>query len=377
MMKKLYESLMERVSDGDSFFLKDDTLDGVIYRMFNYRLASYTEFQKPGALEARGIMFEIDEDGKFVNIKTRPMAKFFNLHELLGHPNCDIDTSKVIRISEKADGSLISTYSHRGRVQLKSKGSLSSDQANDSNEYLYHRDNKPLLWLLEYLVSQNFTVNMEWCSPTNRIVLSYDTPHLKILNVRHNISGKYLDIFDGEHFGDTDTMKKYLVESFVHEDPKSYIESVKDMTGIEGFVCELEDGTFFKIKTDAYVSLHHSKDSINSPRRLYEVVLNEATDDLRSLFYDDLVAIAIIEEMEERVGKLYNHLVNEVETFYNDNKHLERKEYALAGRSLLDGKSFGLAMNLYIGRPVNYTEFMIKKWKEFGVKDVEKVDIEE
>ena len=372
-MKKLYNTLLALTIDSEAFFFKEDTLENAIYRIFNYRLANYTEFMKEGALECRGIMFEVDSVGEFVRIVCRPMAKFFNLYE--NPSTIDLDLSKVIRLMEKADGSLISSFLHKSKPLLKSKGSLNSDQANDANAYLYHREHLDLLTLVDFIVKQNFTVNFEWCSPTNRIVLAYDNPELKILNVRHNITGDYLDIWEGEHFRNHPTMVKYRVGHFEHDNPVEFLASVPDMTeSIEGFVCEMEDGTFFKIKTLAYLSLHKSKDSINSPRRLYEAVLYEATDDLRSLFHDDPVAISIITEMEEKVDKLYNHVVDTVEKFYASNKNSERKEYAIAGQKELDKKFFGLAMNLYLGNDFSYKEFMVKRWKDFGIKDVEKVE---
>jgi len=372
-MKELYNRLLTLAAESEAFFFKEDTLDNVIYRIFNYRLASYTEFLKPGGLECRGIMFEVDAVGDFVRIASRPMAKFFNLYE---NPlTMDLDLTKVVRLMDKADGSLISSYLHNNRVRLKSKGSLNSDQANDSNDYFQDKRHNDLLILVDYLVKQGFTVNFEWCAPHNRIVLAYAEPELKILNVRHNVTGDYLDIWDGQHFGNHTTMVKYRVDHSTHEDPVAFLAKVPDMSeSIEGFVCEMEDGMFFKIKTLAYLALHKSKDSINSPRRLYEAVLLEATDDLRSLFHDDPVAIQLIQDMEDKVGHLYNHVVDMVEKFYAANKHLERKEYAIAGQKDLEKKFFGLAMNLYLDKPFSYKEFMIKRWKDFGIKDVEKVE---
>jgi len=374
-MKELYNRLLTLADESEAFFFKEDTLDNAIYRIFNYRLASYTEFLKPGGLECRGIMFEVDTVGRFIRIASRPMAKFFNLYE---NPlTMELDLSKVKRLMDKADGSLISSYLHNNKVKLKSKGSLNSDQANDANDYIQDKSHSDLLVVVDYLVKREFTVNFEWCSPHNRIVLAYDEPELKILNVRNDISGDYLDIWEHHVWGIHPVMCKYRVNHFAPKDPVAFLAKVPDMSeSIEGFVCEMEDGMFFKIKTLAYLALHKSKDSINSPRRLYEAVLLEATDDLRSLFHDDPVAIRLIQDMEDKVGHLYNHVVDMVEKFYAANKHLERKEYAIAGQKDLDKKFFGLAMNLYLDKPFSYKEFMIKRWKEFGIKDVEKVEEE-
>lgn len=362
-MEIIFDNLMALVDTNEAFFYKDIEKGFSNYRIFNYRLASYTDFMEPSALECRGIMFEIDTDSKPVRIASRPMEKFFNLDE--NPMTIGLDLSKVKRIMEKADGSLISTYVHNDIIYLKSKGSLESQQAIDATKFLHHKDNTALKDIVEHYTNNNFTVNMEWCSPDNRVVLHYDKPHLKILNVRHNVTGEY------EHkvFEKAKGHTVYLVSPI---DVVEFINNVPDMSeSIEGFVCELESGQKFKIKTKGYLALHHSKDSINSPRRLYEVVLNEASDDLKSMFHDDHVALATITAMEEKVDNLYNHIVDSVERFYERNKGLERKDYAVLGQKELDKLVFPLAMNLYIGKGNNYKEWMISKWKSFGIKDKE------
>jgi RNA ligase len=298
-MYQLYQNLLNLTHNNDSFYYKDFIKDDNIYRIFNYRLASYTEFQEPGAIECRGIMFEVDSTGKYINIKSRPMAKFWNLHELEGHGL--IDLSKVVRIMDKADGSLISSYVHNDKIFLKSKGSLESDQANDANIYLNDPKNIDLYKFIQILSKLNYTINLEWCSPNNRIVLVYDQPELKILNIRHNYTGEYLPLKNvcNPMITNFEKINKYIISDIDFGDPEVFIKSVPDMKDkIEGFVCEMNDGTLFKVKTLAYLALHHSKDSINSSRRLYEAVLEEASDDLKLMFDDDPSAIKLIEDME-------------------------------------------------------------------------------
>lgn len=367
-MKTLYNNLLKLTIDNASFFFKDFELDSKTFRIFNYRLASYTEFQLPGAMEARGIMFEVDDD-EYVDLVCRPMAKFHNLHEI--RPQIpDLDLSKVVRFMEKADGSLISSY-FSDKVRLKSKGALFSGQAIDSTAYLYSFERLDLLSLIEF-VSDEYTVNMEWCSPDNCIVLNYVEPELKILNIRHKYTGKYLPLTDtylSEYF---DIIEKYKVDDFVICNPEEFILMVPDMKeSIEGFVCEMEDGLLFKIKTLGYIALHHSKDSINSDRRLYEAVLEEVSDDLKLLFGNDLLAIKRIEDMEIRVEQLLNTVIQTVEDCYNTYKDLDRKHYAIQCQKELLSLTFSLAMNLYLGKDNDYKMFMKKRWKEFGLKDKE------
>jgi RNA ligase len=389
--QNLYNDLMNLVETSEAFYFQDVEKDERWYRIFNYRLASYTEFLHPNALECRGHMFEIEKSGSpeevtMLRLASLPPEKFFNLYE--NPMTMNLDLSQINLIEDKADGSLISTYIHcaydrEGYVALKTKGSLYSDQCHDATAWL--QKNRSFEHELQLLSALGYTINMEWISPTNRIVIGYEQPQLRVLNIRNNMDGSYLDKHDLDssyrelhaHWIDQIVVVNVVDNEaavIVGGELKAlnlvkFIEMIPEMESIEGFVVRLSTGQRVKIKTKWYLALHHSKDSINSDRRLYEAVLNEATDDLRSLFHDDPVAIARIETMEQFVDKAYNHLVDTVERFYERNKALERKDYAILGQKELTRHQFGLAMRRYLNQEVNYKDFMLAKWKEFGVKD--------
>lgn len=78
---KLYQDLLKLCDESEAFYYVDQDLDETHYRIFSYRLASYTEFLKPNALECRGHMFEIDQNGMPLRLVALPFAKFFNLGE--------------------------------------------------------------------------------------------------------------------------------------------------------------------------------------------------------------------------------------------------------------------------------------------------------
>jgi T4 RnlA family RNA ligase len=358
----LYEALCKLVQENEAFYFSDQQLDDSTYRIFNYRLASYTDFLHPGALECRGIMFEIDRFAKPIRLASLPIHKFFNLHE---NPFVmDLDVSTLSRVMIKSDGSLISTYLDDGLLKLKSKGSLSSDQAIDSMNWL--ELNPTFKSDLLYYATNDYTVNMEWCSPNNRIVLGYKEPRLIVLNIRNNKDGTYVSPDDyqiNHHI-------KYIEPNVQFDDAEMFIASVPDMKeDIEGFVCVLEDETWFKLKTLKYLSLHKTKDSINCSRLLFEAVLEEATDDMRSLFHDDELAIELIDNMEHFVDQRYNHMVDTVEKFYESNKLLSRKDYAILGNKELDKMFFGLAMSKYLNKEIDYKIHMKKNWKKYGLQE--------
>ena len=136
------------------------------------------------------------------------------------------------------------------------------------------------------------------------------------------------------------------------------------MEGIEGFVVRLADGQMIKIKTDWYLVRHKTKDSINNPRNLFEAIISEAVDDIRSLFHNDEISIKIINDMVALVEPKFNRLIKTVEAFYAANKELTRKDYAIKAQGLEDGL-MGLYMNLYIGKDTDYKAFAIKNYKMF------------
>lgn len=366
----LYNDLMALVKNNEAFYFADQIFNDKTYRIFNYRLASYTDFLAPSARECRGHTFEIDPStDASIRLVALPMEKFFNLNECPFTMNLDLSTIKEIQT--KVDGSLMSTYhttddyADVNTLRLKSKGSLSSEQAIAAMKWL---DTQPQFKeSLAALTLGGYTVNLEWVSMEHRIVIGYPDAHLKVLNARDRANGVYLERYFLEYIFDDK-----LAGTVQCTDPAAFVASVPDMTDdIEGFVVTLESGLQFKVKTNKYLSLHHAKDSVNNPRRLFEAILDEGIDDLRSLFYTDAVVIKAIDDMQAKVDHLYNHMVSTVEGFYNANKHIDRKSYAIKGQQELERMYFSIAMTLYQGRNPEYKLCLKKHYKELGIKDIQ------
>lgn len=368
---KLYSELMDLcIGDDTPFYYTDQTLrenDG-FYRIFLYRLASYTDFLRPSALECRGSMFFIKDDT--IELASLPFKKFFN--NLENPMTMELDFSIVDYIQDKMDGSLISTYSNpfNSGFRLKSKGSLHSDQAIDAMVWLINGNNSNFWNFLNWMNEAGFTVNMEWTAPHNRIVLPYEEKRLTVLGARDTNSFDEVD-FDWLR----EEMREFNCEDYLCEtvdygqDAQEFIDRIPSMQNIEGYVVTLKDGQKVKIKTDWYVALHRSKDSVNSAKALFECVVNEAHDDLRGLFPDDKWLNDRINLMESKVREIYNDVISKVDNFYNENGSLDRKDYAILGQQQLPRLYFSLAMNKYLGKDIDYQEWMLKHWKDFGITD--------
>ncbi|QOI71010.1 putative RNA ligase [Erwinia phage pEa_SNUABM_50] len=376
----MFDDLMTLTAKNDAFMWKDFTsVGGGTFRIFSYRLASYSDFLERNALECRGSMFLINEDCTYNRVASRTPQKFFNAYE---NPFTMYDKSilsnEIAIVMDKLDGSIISTFMDVDYiVRTKSHASLNSDHALNSTALL-HKDKEFYEEVYQAEIC-GYTVNMEYTSPEFRIVLPYQEDGLTVLNLRHRHDGTLLIGKELEatfpllyarsvfaKYGEIDStfpMRETLYES---------IEAVRSMTDIEGYVLILKDGRMCKIKTDWYSALHFTKDSINVDSRLYEAVINGGSDDLKQMFGTDLYSMKKIEKMEQLVFSCYNKLVHDVETFVEANKHMERKDYALKVQAELPnelGKP-GLAFSLYNSKPVDYKGTMLKYMKEV-LKDFE------
>ncbi|AFU63907.1 RNA ligase and tail fiber protein attachment catalyst [Salmonella phage STML-198] len=376
-MKELFNNLMNLCNDTDEsrFFYRDDiSPSGLKYRIFSYNYASYSDWLLPDALECRGIMFEMI-DGVPVRIASRPMEKFFNLNETPFTMNLDL--SNAVHMMKKEDGSLVSSYLDGNILRFKSKSSLKSEQAYLSSAMLTSITHEALLWRLLELARDGFTANFEYVSPENRIVLAYQKKDLILLNIRENDTGAYVPY---NEIAKDSVLRQYLVESY--EIPEGdFVSDIKAMEGIEGYVFVMDNGLRFKLKTDWYTALHHTKDSITKNDRLFEVIVNNASDDLKGLFSNDAYSLKKINKFEEVYLDYLRRSLSFISTSYQKLRGLDRKTYAGEAKRLADAERlpflFTILM-LMFNDSMDYdttikkvNELFMKNYKTFIPKEYE------
>lgn len=347
-MNKLFNELMALCDDETRFFYRDDVSPlGSRFRTFSYHYASYSDWLLPSALECRGIMFEMAEDETPIRIAARPMEKFFNLNETPFTMNLDFD--KIKYMMAKEDGSLVSTYLDIDRIRFKSKTSIKSEQAVFASSMLASIEHEELELALTELAKDGYTANFEYCSPKNRIILNYYKEMLILLNVRDNETGEYVDY---EELAKHPVLRKYLVEAF--EVPNGeFVERIRAEEQIEGYVFVMEDGLKFKLKTEWYCALHHTKDSIINNQRLFECIVNNAADDLRGMFDADPVALTKINVFEEQYLDFLRNSLSLCKDFYAKHRGKDRKTYAANAQAETNligmPQIFGIIMKMYTG----------------------------
>lgn len=327
--KEIYDNLMDLCANAPAFFFADQkTSMQMPVRIFSYRLGGYSDWLKPDAIECRGIMFQMDGDTP-VSLLCRPMEKFFNYAEVkaweaLGKAPASIG-EVVEDVMLKEDGSLISTYLDAGMLFVKSKGSTFSDQAAQAN-FLLLEDPK-LRARLASLAEEGYTVNMEFVSPLNRIVIGYTEPHLVILNVRDNVTGEYVPYAD--LFADP-ILRKNLVEREAIEitDLDQFVQETYKKEGIEGYVIKTEKG-FVKVKTEWYCALHRTKSSLNNNKDLFLNIATGTSDDLKQLFLEDIAALQKINAFEDAFIGHLNGLLSLAESAIVELRGKSRKDFAI------------------------------------------------
>lgn len=358
---KIFDELMALCDAGNpqGFYFVDQTnSQGTKVRIFGYRMVSYSEWLKPSALEARGITFDISDLNNPI-LLCRPMQKFFNLNENPFTQN--VEFSEIKYFMDKEDGSLVSFYWDNA-VCSKTKMSCESVQAKEALELLKLDD--ALFIEVESLVKQGYTLNFEYVSPSNRVVLFYPTAKLILLNARQNLSGDYLPY---ESLQNNEVLSGYLVKT----KPFTSVEEVLNSKDIEGYVGVLKSGLWFKIKCYWYSALHKTKDNLLSPEKTLIAVANEAYDDLYSLSSTD-------EERQylDKALQVYRDFMNEsylrIKEFHKENISISRKDFAIKGlESFGDEKYlFGILMSFY-GKDMN-DEKLLESLKDQFIKNVDK-----
>ena len=316
----------------------------------SYIIASAETFRCNYSREARGVVF--DERGQTI---ARPLHKFFNVNERPETQVHAIDWSKISRVMLKRDGSMIHTvaFPEDGRnFTVKSKKSFESDVAKQSKKFLLQREN--YIKFCTDMTNAGRTAIFEWTSPTARIVVGYKQEELQLLHVRENHTGIYLTQSELERLSaQYDIPMVDMVPIFSPDMVQSLVETTEN---IEGWVIQFENGDMVKLKTKWYMDRHHAMTFLRI-RDIARMVVDESLDDLKAKLVGDGIDIAQILEIEEKVVREIDYIIERVETAYEANKHLERKDFAI----LMKGHPlFGLLMQKFSGKEPDYKGFFAK-----------------
>jgi hypothetical protein len=266
-----------------------------VKRAGGYVLLDYCQINSPKldpiVKECRGLIL----DEETLEVACRSFDRFFNYGEGDAQ-NLDFKGCKVV---EKVDGSLIRVwYDHKqGMWQVSTRGTIFADSAVMGNDFTFrelfvrvfcedreievseesfqkHMDR--VFWDWE-------TVIFELATPFNRVVTRYEFETIKLLAIRDNRTGFY-------YSNETtfQSPEEYSIGSF-----EECIKASQELGGLkEGFVVIDQNRVpVCKIKSPAYVAVHHIRGEGLNPKRISQLVWSGEADEYLTYFPEDLHVI--------------------------------------------------------------------------------------
>lgn len=120
-------------------------------------------------------------------------------------------------------------------------------------------------------------------------------------------------------------------------DMKAFLEYVRDLEDLEGFVVRFNDGHMLKLKCHWYLQIHKAKEAILQDRNIVELILDEKLDDVKAhLPAEECDRLTQFEhDFNRAVQDVFNNTIN---TLYGLSVIvMDRKTFALEHAPSYDG----------------------------------------
>src|ERR1017187_359220 len=228
--------------------------------LFKYSQIS-SNFAEPIVQEARGIILDESDNWKVV---CYTFKKFHNQSEPLA---AKVDWLSA-RVQEKKDGSLCQYFYYDNRWHIATSGT--PDASGEVNGFgitfakLFWDTWSNSQWkTFGQFFCPGDCYAFELCGPQNRVVVDHKESYLTLIGIRHLDDLKEMPV---EQF-------KWAVKQFPIHNVDDCIKAAEALNPMqqEGFVVVDRNFNRIKIKSPAYIMLHHAKDSL-SKRRMCEIV---------------------------------------------------------------------------------------------------------
>jgi RNA ligase len=308
------------------------------YTVINYLINTpETTFPEPGLAtsdderrkfilrrDCRGIVFD-SATGKVI---AKRFHKFFNAGEKDETQADKLDLSQPHVILEKLDGSMITPLPIQGKIRWGTKMGL-TDVAQPVEEFVKARSYYSEF--AQQMISLNLTPIFEWTSRKQRIVIDYPNDNLTLLAIRHNKTGEYVQYDEMKKLARPFNLPVVRTYEGTAENMVELMNTIKGMTGLEGFVLRFDSGHMVKIKGEEYCLLHSTKDMISFEKNVINIVASEKADDIKAFMTaDDLARFIDFEgKFWGEVWKTTHELIALREQASLSNYDVDRKTYAV------------------------------------------------
>ena len=279
---------------------------------FGYLLPGYMDFEDPvpgsgmKAHELRGLTFVEEPDGTWT--RHLMLRKFHALNQTAGHMLKDVAHKKIASVSEKLDGSLVRFIPVGDEILARTKGAFGKVHANIAARLL---DDMPgLRAFVAEAHSRGIAPIFELVSPTWKIVVPYPDEELRLIQMRHESTGEYVDIASDESVLRHRPATSLLPGITTLEEVIALQASEK---GVEGYVVTFDDGSLIKCKTRWYDDFHDFFFERNrTDKKMVSMVLSETMDDALAAMEADDPTRPQAQEASTLVGGYVNGIVREI-----------------------------------------------------------------
>lgn len=298
------------VENSDAFYKRELIVDNFKVVIYNYRFTTYSDFEEHNAFELRGLTFVYNPQTKEWE-KHLALKKFFNINETPITAEKELLKKEIVDITVKEDGSLITFIKFpNGKVKAKTQNTFESQQAIEAQN-IFEKNQAFRESFFSY-IEKGYTPIYEFVSPTNTVVIPYQNPELRLIQLR-DPQGKFVNLAHNNR-----DANKTLSE---------LLELKKTVQDIEGWVVKFSDNTLVKIKTDHYLSLHGLlTDTITNDNMLVKALLDGKLDDLRSHLTGEKLLYVL--NFYEKLMKIYHSLSADYDKLSKDFSG-DKKEFAL------------------------------------------------
>ena len=288
----------------------------------------------PLVQQCRGLIIDLKDNFRIIS---RGFDRFFNFGEAEA---AEIDWRSAT-VYPKLDGSLIKLYWYAGKWQCATSGTPDG-LAQVEGVPTTFRDLFWKVWELKGWDTpgqgyRRHTLIFELTTMFNQVVVRHSEPDIHLIGMRHNETGWEWPV-ERLHYWNPIKPLEQLTQIEHVIAAADIIDPKKE----EGYVVVDDRFRRIKIKSPAYVKLHHLRGEGLNPRRMVEIVRNGEIDEILSHF----------PEWTEPLNEVKTNLeilIGAIEAAYREHGDLtDQKDFAIAIRNLcFNGILFGIRAGHY------------------------------
>ena len=287
----------------------------------------------PIVMECRSLILEAGT----MKVVSRSFDRFFNYGEAL-NVMPEIDWNHAVAY-DKVDGSLIKIYNYKSHWYISTKGTA----YGESDCMGYGITFQEIVWkAIGVSNDEEFQEKINLCvfdplntyifevtSVENRVVKRYEGYKLHFLAARENSTGSYVSEKEKLWFeNDEDVDFIHYPKSYSFNSPEECLRTARELKDLdEGYVIYQYGVPVAKIKSPAYVAVHHIRGEGLNPKRIMQLVLTGEEDEYLTYFPEDR---GVIQPYTDAYEMLVCHIDAVYASIY---QYEDQKDFALAAKN--------------------------------------------